>query len=118
MRVLIVDDDLEIRTCLSDILQEAGYEVNDAEDGEVALALLRRGGYDVVLLDLVMPRLSGVEVLRRLPVGAPPIVVATGMHQLPDLSRAAAVLRKPYDLDELLTVLRRVLEDGKERNAS
>ncbi|MGI5860981.1 MAG: response regulator [Myxococcales bacterium] len=61
--VLIVDDDAFVRTTLRDLLAETGFELSDARDGEEALESIKKNQPDLVLLDLFMPRKSGLEVL-------------------------------------------------------
>ena len=62
-RVLVVDDDLVIRTLLAEIMSEEGYQVSVADDGEKAIDMLGRQTFDMVISDIVMPGLNGVEVL-------------------------------------------------------
>jgi PleD family two-component response regulator len=70
-RVLVVDDDREVRDALAEVLSENGYEAVTAKDGDDALATLDRDeGIDLVLLDMNMPEPDGFDILRRLPVGA------------------------------------------------
>lgn len=63
-RVLVADDDAPTRELIADTLRKSGYDVTTAPDGQVAVELVARGGYDVVLLDAVMPRMGGVEACR------------------------------------------------------
>jgi len=65
-RILIVDDEPNIVTALEYLLQQRGYDVSIARDGEEALAALARGRPDLVLLDVMMPKLNGYEVCRRI----------------------------------------------------
>ncbi|HTK76624.1 MAG TPA: response regulator, partial [Gemmataceae bacterium] len=62
--ILVVDDDPDICRNLSDILTDLGYRVDTATDGPTAIELVRRNAYDVALLDLKMPGMSGLEVCR------------------------------------------------------
>ncbi len=64
--VLLMDDDRELSAMLGEYIANEGFEVEHAFDGESGLARLREGGCDIVVLDLMMPRVSGIEVLRRL----------------------------------------------------
>ena len=80
VRVLITDDDQNIRWMLSLLLRSEGIEVIEAENGLVALSLVRQGNIDLMLLDLKMPGMTGLEVLhevRKLDVGLP-VVLITG----------------------------------------
>ena len=79
-RVLVVDDEVEIRTLLSRRLQRAGYTVDEAGDGQEALALVDREAPDVVVTDMSMPRLDGLGLLQELRRRDPdlPVIVLTG----------------------------------------
>jgi CheY-like chemotaxis protein len=71
--VLVVDDEEPIRTSVAEILRAAGYSVAEAEDGQVALDMLETGSVAVLLLDIRMPRRTGIEVLQELET--PPQVI-------------------------------------------
>lgn len=66
VRILVVEDDLFLRELYSDILSGEGYKVETAEDGEAALAKMKVGGYDLVLLDIIMPKMDGLSVMRQM----------------------------------------------------
>jgi CheY-like chemotaxis protein len=105
--VLVVDDDVEIRDTLAQLLQQEGYTVLRAANGVQALEQLRRGHPDVMLLDLMMPTMSGWEVLEELDesgeLGSIPVIVVSAMTA----PGARACLQKPVNLDELLSVVSR-----------
>jgi CheY-like chemotaxis protein len=105
--VLVVDDDAEIRETLTLLLEQEGYTVLGAENGVQALEQLRRGHPNVMLLDLMMPVMSGWEVLDELgecgELGSVPIIVVSAMCA----PGARACLVKPVDLEELLEVVGR-----------
>lgn len=114
-RVLLVDDDHVLRETLRFVLQDAGYEVEEAEDGMRALDILRATPHRlVVLLDLMMPRVSGITVLHTVAddprlSSSHAYIVMTANFQAGDtelsavLARLSApVLEKPFDLDALL----------------
>ena len=65
-RILIVDDERNMRTTLADILAEEGYEVSTAESGEKAIKICRQTSFDTVLMDVRMPGIDGVEAFRRI----------------------------------------------------
>lgn len=115
--VLVVDDDPAILELLTDILGPEGFEVETALSGVAAVLLARSGRFDAILMDIMMPRLNGVEALRTIKSVAPqtPVIMMTAHkgHELEKQARelgAAAVLWKPFDLDELLALLRRVVD--------
>lgn len=70
-RLLIVDDDLYIRELYEEVLKGEGFEVDSAVDGEDGLFKLKKGGYDVVLLDVMMPKIDGLGVLDGLQMAKP-----------------------------------------------
>ena len=109
MRAFVVEDDPDFRELVREVLERAGWTVDVADDGIAALSRIRRVIPDLIILDLMMPNLDGVEVLKLLrstEVGRQiPVVVATG-SRVDDAVRelASAVLVKPFDIQELLRV--------------
>jgi excisionase family DNA binding protein len=104
MRILVVDDDPDICQVIRITLERAGYVVQTAQDGETAIRLLRAAPHDLVLLDLKLPRGSGVDVIRELrAISADvPVVIVTGYPDGDMLHQAMAysplvVLAKPVD---------------------
>jgi len=115
-RILIVDDSALSRRTLRQILEPAGYEVAEAEDGLTALERYFIEKPDVVLLDLVMRGMYGLEVLtklRELDADAKVVVVSadiqTSSHELVDAAGAKAFVNKPFDKAEILKALTTVL---------
>jgi len=84
-KILIVEDDKMMRDLYSDILTGAGYEVELAEDGLVAEKMMKKGGYDLVLLDIMLPDRDGLQVLESLSVkqrkACGKVVVLTNLGQ-------------------------------------
>ena len=104
--VLIADNDRAVSALLTEILTHVGLAVRQAFDGDEALRLVREPGIAVVVCDLDMPKLSGLEVVEAMPGGAeaPPVVVISGYldaqtcERLRALPHVREVLRKPFDL--------------------
>lgn len=69
---MVVEDDLFLRELYSDVLSGEGYKVETAVDGEDALAKMKVGGYDMVLLDIIMPKMDGLSVMKQMQ-SAPPL---------------------------------------------
>lgn len=95
-RVLIIDDDTYIRELYEEVLKEEGFDVIAAKDGEEGLAHLLTGGNDVVLLDVMMPKLDGVGVLTKLRESQPkapngPILLLTNLDHDPILDQAVSL---------------------------
>ena len=112
-RILVADDEAGQRELLSGFLRHEGYDVAEASDGVEAVALLRQGGIDLVLLDQKMPRLGGTEAIRALLEVDPEIdvVVVTAFSSVEALKAGAVdYLAKPVDLDRLQIVARKALE--------
>lgn len=107
-RILVVDDDGDVRSTLTDHLQGQGYTVTAVADAEQALAAVRSERPDLILLDLLLPGTNGLQVLRRVRQDDPTVsvVVMTGLED--DGLSAATIqlgailcLRKPFGLDRL-----------------
>ncbi len=113
MHLLVVDDDETLRAELGSLLRDSGYGVSLAADGPEALRCLAAGGIDVVLLDLVMPGMTGLEVLRVAHAAHPAItfIVVTG-HGTVDVAveamkaGAADFVLKPFELEALEHLLK------------
>jgi diguanylate cyclase (GGDEF)-like protein len=125
-RVLIADDDEDIRTYLEVTLALNGYDVIEAADGVEALERARRGEPDIVLLDVMMPKMDGLEVLRRLREDARtahlPIVLLTARGQASDTvegldAGADGYLTKPFDAEVLLAHVRAALRRADQQSA-
>ena len=107
-RILIVDDDLYLRELYEEILKGEGYEVQTAEDGEEGLKKIGAGQFDLVLLDVMMPKLDGLGLLSKLSE-APPrdkqpvIILLTNLGQDPAVKDALTKGAKGYLVKAELT---------------
>lgn len=120
-KLLLVDDEIDFRKATSDTLQRRGFDVTEAADGETAIELIRHERPDVVLLDLKMPGLSGIETLQKIREIEPnlPVIILTGHG---DFETAMAgikleiidFIQKPVDIDLLGSRIRTLLERGEE----
>jgi DNA-binding response OmpR family regulator len=115
LRILCVDDEHAIRTLLKSQLEQEGYDVGLAEDGDVAIAMIDRDPYDIVLLDIRMPRVGGIDVLRHISdTGKKSRVIM--LTAVDDLSIAMESVKlgandymtKPFDTEDLLNSIRKV----------
>ena len=114
-RLLLVEDDASIREIVSIGLKAAGFRVATAMDGRQGLASARSGGFDAVILDVMLPSLDGFEVCREIrKFSRVPVVMLTARTDLIDVvvgleSGADDYVKKPFELPELIARLRAVL---------
>lgn len=113
MRLLVAEDERSLARALEVILAKSGYSVDTVEDGEAALEYVRTGDYDGLLLDLMMPRMDGIEVLRKLwdEGNEIPVLILTAKSEVDDKVRgldsgADDYLTKPFAPKELLARIR------------
>lgn len=114
--ILVVEDDHAVREALERALGFEGYEVEVARDGAIALSMLRERTYDLIILDVMMPHLDGLEACRRIRAGGDdvPILMLTARTAVDDRvegldAGADDYLAKPFALDELLARIRALL---------
>ena len=117
-KILVVDDEDALRTVLSGELVSEGYEVRTASDGDEAMSGLQKETFDLVLLDIKMPRVNGFEVLKFIKEKHPKtkVVMLTGFADLKNAIESKKLgaedfVSKPYDLVDLLTTIERVLNE-------
>src|SRR5215216_6025330 len=109
--VLVVDDDGDVCELLSELLSQAGYDVRCAHDGEEAWADVQRDPPDLILSDIRMPKLDGIDLASRLISGGyrTPIILMSASH-LDRVGVSAAFIRKPFGCDQLLALIARALD--------
>jgi len=107
-RVLIIDDDSDIRDAVTEVLSFEGHEVFGAAEGEQGLVRCRQVRPDLVLLDLMMPGMNGWDFLKALrreeAIAGIPVVVVSALGRVPEL-QVAGFLPKPFGLDALVAVV-------------
>jgi DNA-binding response OmpR family regulator len=115
-RILVVEDDMAIRQLNAQVLVGSGYEVDEAEDGAAGWKALRAGNFDLLITDHDMPRLSGLELVKKVRCARMtlPVVLASGSLHAEELERhpwlrLAATLLKPYSPQQLLETVKEVL---------
>ncbi|MBZ0205832.1 MAG: sigma-54 dependent transcriptional regulator [Flavobacteriales bacterium] len=118
-KILIIDDEKAIRNALRDILEHEKHKVEEAEDGASGLEKAKKGKFDVVLCDIKMPKMDGMELLEKLMAhdDSIPVVMISG-HGTIDMAVEAIkkgafdFIQKPPDLNRILVTLRNALERG------
>ncbi|MBU2036673.1 response regulator [Patescibacteria group bacterium] len=110
--ILLIEDEPTLQKTLSSALTQEGYEIKSALDGEIGLRLAREIKPDLILLDLILPKLDGFEVLGELKKDGPlkdvPIIVLTNLESAPDIERALSLgatsylVKANYDLKDVI----------------
>jgi len=123
MRVLIIDDDEQIRVLLEQMMQWAGFEVAVAENGKIAMRLQQENPADLVITDLIMPEQEGLETISRLKKeykGIKIIAISGGGRIGPEAYLPAAlelgadkVFSKPFDVQEIVDTVQRLLNPSE-----
>ena len=119
-RILIVEDDPAIRKNISQLLSDQGYEIGQATDGLAALEILNNRTFDLILSDIVMPRMDGLTLIQHIRSSWPQthIMVMTAHFQGTldtgfTVAGAEEFIRKPFVLDDLLSKVQHVLRQPK-----
>ncbi|MDH3587340.1 MAG: response regulator [Gammaproteobacteria bacterium] len=131
-RILIIDDEEDVRIALKQVLERAGYEVSVAADGPEGLDLMKEEGADLVITDVIMPGIDGIAAAKKIrdmyrdtriivmsgggmiaPAPYEPDAISTRSY-LASASRAGAdrTITKPFDRHELLQVVQKLLEES------
>ncbi len=124
-RILVIDDEAQLRKMLMEYLERDGYEVMDAPDGEVAMTLFREKYFDIVIIDIIMPKKEGIELIGEIKHHFPDtkmIAISGGSQNLDaknllhtaKLLGVHCALLKPFEREEFLNAVRRVLDSDKE----
>src|SRR3954468_19601262 len=117
--ILIIDDEKAIRKTLTEILSFEGYKIDEASDGEEGLKTFKEKNYDVVLCDIKMPRLDGIEFLQKAGENNPdiPVIMISGHGNIETAVEAVKkgafdYISKPPDLNRLLITIRNAMDKG------
>ena len=118
-RILVIEDDLEVREMLRDILEHGGYEVDEASDGEEGLKLFREKQADLIITDIIMPKKEGIETITDLRVEFPDVKVIAmsgggrlGPEPYLEVAKgfgANRIIMKPFTTAEILNAVQELL---------
>lgn len=118
--VLIVDDEKVVRITLTDILEKEGYDVESVDRGRLALERIANKEYNVVLLDVILPDMNGIEILGEIKRKSPAshVIIITGFGVIEDAVRAVKFgaydyICKPFKKDEIQSIVKRAFEESK-----
>lgn len=119
-KILIVDDDAEFRSHLIGVLKKVGYQTESVSSAKAAIDLACVHAFDIVLLDFMMPKMNGIDVLIALRKSMPKtrVIMITAFSSIENTvvamkKGASDYISKPFEINELLTTIRRVLEEAK-----
>jgi len=123
-RILVADDEPLMRQLNTEALTDSGYQVDEVEDGAVAWETLQLKRYHLLITDNQMPKMSGVDLLKKLHAArmGVPVIMATGTLPREEFTRSpwiqpVAVLLKPYTLTELLGAVKKVMQTTSDARA-
>src|SRR5512135_2318791 len=124
-KILVVDDSPQISKALSDLLSASGYVVRTAPSGEGALQILESSTFDLIITDLKMTGMTGIDLAKQVLQKSPslPVVILTGFGDMDSVINAlrlgvADYLTKPFSIDEVMTVVEREIAKSKGRQAA
>jgi len=124
-RILVVDDDTDLRLLSAEVLSRSGYRVDTAEDGAAGWEALHGNNYDLLITDHNMPKVSGIELVKKVRSArmALPVILASGALPTEELNRhpwlqLAATLVKPFSSGQLLETVKEVLAQPTVRTAA
>lgn len=116
-RILVIDDDQAVRHVVGRVLERGGYEVEEAADGRAGMCVYRTSPFDLVITDINMPEMDGIEVIGELRGAGTPVVAISGGGRIDKnllldsagLLGAVYTLAKPFTMEALLEVVRSAL---------
>ena len=119
-KILFIEDESALQQILKDILTKKGYEMISALDGEVGLKLAKEKKPDLILLDLILPKLHGLQVLKNLKEDEVtkdiPVVILTNLEQIDDINKAlelgakSYLVKVQYSLEEIAEKIKKALD--------
>ncbi|MGQ9673414.1 MAG: sigma-54-dependent transcriptional regulator [Candidatus Aminicenantales bacterium] len=119
-KILIIDDEASIRSSLQGILEDEGFQVASVETGEEGLEAIRHQNVDLVLLDIWLPRMNGIDVLKKIKAmeDSPPVIMISGHGTIETAVRATKLgahdfLEKPLSLEKVILTVRNALKQRK-----
>lgn len=121
-KILIIEDESALQKTISEVLSQENYQVISALDGEIGLELARKERPDLILLDLVLPKLHGFDVLRKLAEDSEtkkiPVIVLTNLENTQDIEKALKLgattylVKENYSLDEIVEKIKKTLPNN------
>ena len=118
-KILVIDDTSVIRTFLKDVLSDSGFEVHTAENGQIGYEMAMKENYSIIISDIHMPIMNGLEAIRLIKKAKPevPVLMTDSfpdkMAEMATRAGALGCLAKPFTLDELRKTISQIMENLK-----
>ena len=119
-KILFIEDEISLQTTLGGALKEAGFEIENAYDGEAGLKAAQTSKPDLILLDLILPKMDGFQVLKDLKSGAGtkdiPVIVLTNLESADDVGKVIALgattylVKSNYELGDIVEKIKEILK--------
>ena len=119
-KILFIEDEISLQTTLGGALKEAGFEIENAYDGETGLKTAQTSKPDLILLDLILPKMDGFQVLKDLKSGFEtkdiPVIVLTNLESADDVGKVIALgattylVKSNYELGDIVTKIKEILK--------
>ena len=120
-KILIIDDDQDLQNIYTEVLKNAGYKVDVALDGQEGYSKILQGGYDLILLDVMMPKIDGLSILKKLKTNPPqiyngPIIILSVLnnseiiHTAMENGAKGYIIKSNINPNELLTQVSQILQ--------
>ena len=120
-KILLIEDESALQKTLGEVLSQAGYEIASALDGEIGLRMAREINPNLILLDLILPKLHGFEVLKKLKEGEEtrdvPVIILTNLESMTDIEKAIELgakgylVKAQYSLEEIVQKIKEILPE-------
>jgi len=120
-KILFIEDEISLQTTLGGALKEAGFEIENAYDGEAGLKAAQTSKPDLILLDLILPKMDGFQVLKDLKSGAGtkdiPVIVLTNLESADDVGKVIALgattylVKSNYELGDIVEKIKEILKN-------
>lgn len=117
-KILVIDDEPTIRFLLKEVITDWGYEIAETSRAVRGIEMIKQGGIDLVLLDIQLPQMNGLEAIQKIREidEELPVFILTAFHNLKDVVNMLDVsvqefIQKPFDIDELHEKIKTVLEE-------
>jgi len=122
LKILVVDDEQNMCTFLSKLLNDEGYEITTVKNGDRAIEEVRKGSFDLILLDIIMPGMDGLETykeIKKIDPKIPTIMInhdysVKGLIDQAKLEGVRTCLNEPFNATEIITTVEEILEVKKE----